>query len=74
MAKALEGDGHKPGVSSNFGDRELISVPEVEYLPGWPRLLVKSAHTQVNEQGDSLQAVFLFWPTLSHSRAVISLK
>jgi hypothetical protein len=53
MAKALEGDGLTPGVSSDFGDRELISVSEVKYLPGWPRLLVKSAHGQAN---DSVQA------------------
>ena len=36
--------GLTPGVSSDFGDRELISGSEVKYLPRQPRLLIKSAH------------------------------
>ncbi len=45
--------GLTPGVSSDFGDRELISGSEVKYLPRQPCLLIKSAHRQVNEQADS---------------------
>jgi hypothetical protein len=53
MVKALEGGGLTPCVSTNFGGRELVSGYELKYLPGLHRLLVKSAHRQINERACS---------------------